>query len=231
MSIANFNRLFEEIGKPPQLTDLQSNLMINTVITPGAGMSQLTGDRFRTDWYHKKANQNRAFSKMLLAVIRKHADAKFPYDVKTLRDLPYSDLAEIAVATVNKKLHIVLGKGMDLSDKSDVKCVVSQYRNNVKEDRYGNANWMHSYAVTNIKDKECALRVVAFNEITKKFEFFFIPYADYSRNMARLEIIIERKSMRQGESPEFTGSYADSGIYCKWFEYQCDSFEDMALRN
>lgn len=226
-SIDLFENLFE-VDQAPKLSNLQRSLLTHTFIT--TNMLPLINDRYKTNWYTKKANQNRTFRVMLMSVIRKHTDKKFPYDVKLLRELPYSDLAEIAVAAVNKKLTIILGKGMDLSDKSDVKCVVSQYRNNKKEDVYGYAHWMHSYSVTGVSDKEGALRVVAFNELAKEFEFFFIPYSAYSRNMQVLEVVIERKSIALGESPNFTGSYKDSGIYCKWYQYKCASFEDMALR-
>lgn len=188
----------------------------------------ITPDRLKSEWYGKKADQNKRFSEMLRAVINKHKHkCNFQLSDEQLLNLDYADLAEIAIATVNGSLSIVLGKGKDFSDASDAKCVVSQARNNVKRNKYGKACWMHSCQVSGVTDKEGALRVIVYNTIIKDFEYYFIPYNSYSRNMKVLEIILERANLPPGEVPKFTGVATTNS---KWHKFKCSSFEDMAMR-
>jgi hypothetical protein len=190
-----------------------------------------SNERYRKSWYDKKISQNLAFEKHLIKIIKKHQEKSFPWTPAELSKLQYEDLAEIAVAAVNKKLSITVKHKEDHSDKSDTKCVIGQYRNNNRCDpKTGKSHWMHSYSITGVKNKEGALRVVAYNTILEIFEYFYIP-ADCYDNTAKsnkVEIILETFSVTPGEEPEFTGNQVTKS---KWLEYKCKSFEEMALSN
>ena len=185
-----------------------------------------TDERYKRPWFDKRINQVSKFKDHLIDIINNHKEPDFPWTPQELMTLNYEDIAEIAVATVNKTLSIVLGSKQDYNDRSDTKCAISQYRNNVKVNaRTGGSDWMHSYAISGTASKGGALRIVAYNTITKEFEYFFIPAGAFS--VSRVEIVIESYRLKQGNTPIFTGR---RNCKCKWYKYQCSSFEEMALK-
>jgi hypothetical protein len=188
-----------------------------------------TADRYRKFWYDKKISQDSEFKKHLMAIIKKHQEKDFPWTSKELSHLTYENLAEIAIAAVNKKLTITVTSGQDHNDRSDTKCVISQYRNNNKFDsKTGKSNWMHSYSIVGTKNKEGALRVIAYNTILKKFEYFYIPFGCYDNQAKsnKVEIVLESFSVEPGVTPKFTGEQVTKS---KWLVHKCESFEEMAL--
>ena len=162
----------------------------------------------------------------MLNIIKKHKEVNFPWTAEELSNLPYEDLAEIAVACVNKKLTVTVAHREDYNDKSDTKCVISQHRNNIKYiKKTGKSSWMNSYQITGVKGKNGALRTIAYNTITSKFEYYYIPAGTFNK-VRSVEIILERYWIDFGQTPKFTGHHVSS---CKWNQYRCDSFEEMAL--
>ena len=75
--------------------------------------------RLNSNWYIKRINQNTAITKFLINKILKHKTKVFSKE--QLKSLPYEDLLEIAIASVNKKISIVLGSGRDFSNNMDAK--------------------------------------------------------------------------------------------------------------
>jgi hypothetical protein len=87
-----------------------------------------------------------------------------------LISLGYDDLLELAIATVNKKLTIVLGQGRDFCDGSDAKFCC------VRTSGYGKS---YSAAVTGVKNKIGDLRVHCYERKLDKFYYFVIPHKLY----------------------------------------------------
>jgi hypothetical protein len=187
-------------------------------------------DRYNKLWYDKRILQNSRMQTFLIDIIKKHKEIDFPWDLSELRFLKNEDLAEIAVATVNKNLSIVLGMGQDYSDGSDIKCITNMARNNIKcQKNTGLSHWTNSYFVPGLKDKVGSIRVVAYNTHLNKFEFFYFPEGIVNgREM--IEIPIETYRLRQGVIPSFTGKLAN-GKRSKWFDYRCKDFEQLATIN
>jgi hypothetical protein len=184
--------------------------------------------RLNAEWYKRRSNNIMVVKKHLIKMIAKHKTAHFPFTNQELKNLRTEDLAEIAIATVNKNLSITLGAGSDMDDNSEVKLVTSNPRNNVVfNKRTGKSDWTHSYNVTGTKNKKGALRIIAYNTILKEFEYFFIPAGEFDNNKTNLEIIIERYSVTPNSKSPLKG-YNDT-TSCKWYNNVCDSFEEMAL--
>jgi len=185
-------------------------------------------NRYNKSHYDKRINQNNRMQQFLIDLIEKHKEKNFPWTQDQLIKLKNEDLAEIAVVAVNKSLQMMLGKGQDCNDGSDVKCIVSQHRNNIKKHKHtGLAHWTNSFTIQGVNQKIGALRVVAYNIIADDFEFFYIPRRAF--NAKRIEIIIERFKLKQGQKPNFTGKLAD-GKKCKWYVHRCKTFEEMATK-
>lgn len=73
--------------------------------------------------------------------------------------------------------------GRDFTDGSDAKKVVSQYRV-VMDWNKGSEREQNSYAIRGIKNKTGMIRIVAYNKIRNKVEFFAIPYRAYKGKSA-----------------------------------------------
>lgn len=185
--------------------------------------------RYNPAWYSKRIHQNSKMQKFLIKIINKHKENTFPWTDSELRYLKNEDLAEIAVATVNKTLDIVLGESRDHSDGSDTKCIINAARNNNKlSPRTGKSHWTNSYFVPGLKDKSGSIRVVAYNTHLDDFEFFYIPHKEIIGRKT-IEIPIETyRTESSNHIPTFTGKVLE-GQLSKWYAYECTSFEEMAL--
>jgi hypothetical protein len=185
--------------------------------------------RYKTAWYSKRILQNSKIQKFLIKMINKHKEPTFPWSNQELRFLKNEDLAEIAIAAVNKTLDIVLGESRDHSDGSDTKCIINAARNNIKQSpRTGKSHWTNSYFVPGVKGKKGAIRVVAYNTHLDKFEFFYIPHKEIA-GISTLEIPIETyRTESSNHVPTFTGRVPE-GQRSKWYKHECMSFEEMAL--
>lgn len=129
-------------------------------------------------------------------------------------------LVEMAIANVGGH-KIVSINGQDFCDGSDSKSVVSTARNNdIKRGR-----WTNSFSVKKIRNKTGPLRIVAYNKMLDNFQYFFVPFDAYKHLTAQLDIIIE--SYVTDNTPTFTGNI---NVYSKWWDYECNSFEEMCLR-
>mgnify|MGYP001195330433 CR=1 FL=1 len=109
--------------------------------------------------------------------------------------------------------------GMDFSDSSDAKSVVSNMRCNNKK----RGMWTHSFEIRNIAVKVGALRVIAYNKILDKFHYFYIPHHAYAHCRHSVSICIEQYT-KYGEEPEWTGIPKRSRMF---WEYECATFEEM----
>jgi hypothetical protein len=112
---------------------------------------------------------------------------------------------------------------MDLDDGSEVKSAVSSYRNN----HVIKGQWMHTYEISNVHTKTGPLRIVGYNKIIKKFEFYFIPNSAFSHLKGVLTLPIETYSgyyASLGMSPTFTGVRTSDS---KWHQYQVADFITM----
>lgn len=113
--------------------------------------------------------------------------------------------------------------GRDFVDGSDAKKVTSNWRKNDKK----RGKWTNSYIVSNIKNKKGALRVMGYNRYARKFDYFFIPYEAYCHLRAdTLDITLDSFSGYHTSEPTPTGSSSN----CKWNQYRCASFVEMAKR-
>jgi hypothetical protein len=190
--------------------------------------SKTLADRYHSKWYDKRIKQNAKIKRFLLDIIEKHKEDNFHWSESELMYLNYEDLAELAVACVNKNLTVTVKKGEDHSDGSDTKVVISQHRNNTKLNaKTGKSNWMNSFKITGTNGKIGAIRAFCYNSITEDFEFYYIPRGSFQNNTSSngVEIVLESYSLPPGILPTFTGKHVSE---CKWNIFQVDSFEEMA---
>ena len=143
------------------------------------------------------------------------------------------DLLELAIACANKNLTIEHIKGQDYDDQSDAKLVTGNFRNNKK----ATGDWQHSFIVTNIQHKTL-LRICAFNPMDEQFHFFCMPTNVIGGKGDKVEIVVQAcQNMPKGVEPDFTNfkeypiGVKKDGTLRQWWDYECDSFEDMARRN
>lgn len=184
--------------------------------------------RYRTDWYARRSRQNALFVDYLIDIINEFKDDEFKLSEIELRNLKYEDLGELAGACVNKFLHIVLGKTKDYHNGADIKCVMSQDRNNIKSHKStGKSHWQNSFMISGVKGKIGDLLVVALNTITCEFEHFLIPVGEYDNTKNIIEIVIQRCTLEQGEDPNFSGIYNPNITSCKWYKHKVKNFETM----
>jgi len=146
-------------------------------------------------------------------------------ELKTLKKL--TDLgiiqrdrvAEIAMSNAGG-IDITSINGMDFSDGTDAKTVVSNARNNNPKRK----QWTNSFDIKNVKTKTGDLRVVAYNKLQEKYHYFYIPYDAYKHLRNSLQIVIE--SYTSILDPNFTGK-SQFPQTTKYWEYECASFEEM----
>jgi len=171
-------------------------------------------------------------------------DNCIPYDIRFVEELsPYLNLSkakqkalkdfvelglvqrdrlvETAIAAVSGH-KIVSIQGQDFADGSDAKSVVSSAR---KSD-IARGQWINSYKIHRVYTKTGPLRIVAYNQQRDLFHYFFIPLDAYAHLRYSVDILIERHTSFN-EPPMFTGNI---NVYCKWWDYQCNSFEEMCLK-
>ena len=180
-------------------------------------------ERLHLIHYSRRAATNKRIKTFFVEKIIEHCPTINMTEAQ-LYMLNYEDLCELAIASVNQSIRIVLGTGRDYDDNSDAKVTVSQSRmNDVKK-----GNWHLSFRIKGCDKKIGPLRVVAYNQITDEFYFFYIP-RDSFRGRKIVEITIQRK---QGVlyDPKFSGSI-DNSKHLKWWSTKKNSFELMALRN
>jgi len=115
--------------------------------------------------------------------------------------------------------------GMDFSDASDSKTVVSQMRNNDKK----RGRWIHSFEVQNIHTKVGALRVVGYNKVLDKFHYFYIPRHAYEHLTFSISIVLEQYTNKHdNKEPAWTGIPQKKSR--KFWAYECESFLEMATK-
>ena len=198
-----------------------------------------TANRYNSNWYNKRSDQNIIIRDMLINnIINVHKEHDFPFTDQQLHGLPVEDLLEIAIACANKNLTITVAHGEDYNDHSDAKVSISQHRNNVKQIYKklksgekvptGTASWTNSMVIAGVKGKNGAIRAICYNKILNTFEFYYFPKGSFSRTLKNIEIILERYILPIGQEPEFTGQHISN---CKWNQYKCQTFEEMALAN
>jgi hypothetical protein len=138
-------------------------------------------------------------------------------------------IVEDAMAQQSKGLFEMASKeGMDFSDQSDAKSVVSNIRNNNQQ----RGDWTHSYEVRNIGNKVGALRVIAYNKILDKFHYFYIPPDQYAHLGNILTITCENYT--QPNEPNWKGvnRYRKNGKTLKSFwNCECSTFREMCQRS
>ena len=127
---------------------------------------------------------------------------------------------ENAVAVVGG-LSRASGDFEDLSDGSEVKKVKSSFRNNHQE----KGQWMHSYEVQNIHAKTGPVRVVGYNILAKKFEFYFIPNHELAHLKRTVTLPIETAS-GWALQPDFDGIRKTQS---KWDQFLVPDFKQMCL--
>lgn len=131
-------------------------------------------------------------------------------------------VVELAIAKVGG-YDIVSVNGQDFCDGSDAKSVVSSARNNYAK----KGQWRNSFVVPGIRAKTGPLRIVAYNKVLNKFQYFFVPkekYAHLASNV--LDITIETHTS-YSTAPTFTGINKKSA---KWWDCEELTFEAMAKK-
>ncbi len=129
-------------------------------------------------------------------------------------EIQIETVLENTLAKVSGKYTRVAEDANDLSDGSEVKKVVSQFRCN----DHGRDSWMNSFKVSNTRNKTGLLRVLAYSKYQKKFYFFAIPKYAYG-DLPNVEIILDRS----------TGYREPVGIpRGKWARYQVEDFVRLA---
>jgi len=128
-------------------------------------------------------------------------------------------LLELAISRAGK-LKRDATHGRDFSDKSDAKKVTSSWRmNDIKR-----GSWTNSYTVSNIHTKQGALRIMGYNRIANRFDYYVIPKRAYKHLKGkRLDIILDAFNGCYDE-PTPTGEKAN----CHWNRYRKSSFLEMA---
>ena len=159
-----------------------------------------TEKRYKADWYTKRINQNQQVSNFLISKINQYKEKDFPWTTGQLMFLKNEDLTELAVAAFNKKISITLGAGADYDNGVDAKFSV------VRSNNYGKG---YSTLIT-CTNKEYIVAVV-FENIQSKFYFFAFPC-----------------TLKQHSIPfdPHTGNPIRSNYM---WNYECDTFEEMAL--
>lgn len=119
-------------------------------------------DRFKSVWFKKRASSHYNFSKFFINIIQDHKSKKFALTHWDLKQLPYYDLAELAVAVVNKKLCVSHEQNHDFPFMIDKKCAV------VRTHSYGRR---YSASIPGCANKKRIMATV-YEPVTNKFYFF-----------------------------------------------------------
>jgi hypothetical protein len=112
---------------------------------------------------------------------------------------------------------------MDLNDGSEVKIAVSSARNN----NLSKGSWMNTYEISNVNTKTGPLRIIGYNKVLIKFEYYFIPNCEISHLKSKLTLPIETFSgyySSKGMAPIFTGIRTGTS---KWHDFLIDDFVKM----
>tara|TARA_R110000803_G_C11799999_1_gene299283 strand:- start:51 stop:596 length:546 start_codon:yes stop_codon:yes gene_type:complete len=154
--------------------------------------------RLNTAWYKKRINQNTPIKKFLIGKILENNIKVFTKE--ELLFLNYEDILEIAIASVNKKIKIVLGTGQDFCNNMDAK--FSIVRSNSRGRSYS----------ANVKCKlKKGLYNVVYENYHNKFYFFVLP-ADNIQEIS-IPFTLDGHPNRSN----------------KWWSYEVDTFEKMCL--
>jgi hypothetical protein len=165
-------------------------------------------ERYKKEWYDKRAKQNKIIKAHLIDIINKHKESQFPWTSEDLACLNYEDLFEIAVAAVNKEHDIILGKGQDWSCGRDGKVSIARY-NSIN-------NATYSAGITGCKNKKHILALV-YEGLQEIFYYFSFP--------VRLNEHTVPFDPDTGEPIRYT----TRGPQQMWQYHECPTFEDMAL--
>ena len=182
----------------------------------------------------KEKNKSRIqLKKFLIGLITKYWDnlkylpKKEPLQKNDLVDSDCSDLWELAIALASAPvLTWVRAKGKDfVENKADAKCFLTQKKQNIKQE--GKEQWTHCAQIKGILNKEGPLYILAWDVIKNMPLFFHVPHEAFFGKVQMVEIVFERykstKKIRYIHEP-FTGTIKRT---YKWWEYECNSFEDM----
>ena len=161
-----------------------------------------TNTRYKAEWYSKRIKQNAVASEFLIKKINQYKEADFPWTTGDLMFLNTEDLTEIAVASINKQISIVLGAGMDYNNGVDAKFSI------VRSNNYGKG---YSALIT-CANKQFIVSIV-YENIQSKFYFFAFPC-----------------TLKQHSIPfdPCTGVPIRSNYM---WAYECASFEEAAMSN
>ena len=170
-------------------------------------------ERVKLSWYEKRSNQNKATSDYLIEKILEH-EPVIANKIQ-LNYLPYEDLFELAIASVNKNTSISLGKGQDFDDGFDAKVCIARTHNYGKN--YG--------GTVRCKTKK-ACRVLLYENINDKFYFFAIPTEDYKEVSLPFKRPSKADSYIIKSGLEFIPPVKPK-LDNKWWQFQVDTFEEM----
>ena len=163
----------------------------------------LEAERLKAHWYSKRISQNSKIAEGLIAIILKHKSPEFPWTELQLSHLAAEDLLELAIATANPNIDIVLGKGQDYSNGKDAKFRIVRTNSSGYSAGIKTANKSHILALI-------------YEPIQDKFYYFSFP--------------VSNKEFEIPFDPE-TGApkrYTRNGANAAW-TWECKTFEDMAL--
>jgi hypothetical protein len=143
-------------------------------------------------------------------------------------------LMELAISKIGN-LEMCSKAGQDHIDNSDTKTAVSSMRQNIKRrdpataeitsKAHREGQWTSSFKITNVKTKIGNLRIIVYNKILNKFQYFWIPREEYEHLTKVLEITLEQY---YGENePQWTGN---TTVNCKWWKFEVASFAELAAK-
>jgi hypothetical protein len=154
-------------------------------------------DRYKLDHYGKRIKQNSAIKTFCIGKILEH-EPELGFTADELQALNYEDLLEIAIAAVNKNISITLGMGQDFDNGFDAKAVIARVNSYGK--RYSGG--------VKCKHKD-ACYVMLYENYHDKFYFFALP----TSNVVEVDIPFHLNGNPNRNN--------------KWWDYECDSFEEM----
>jgi hypothetical protein len=163
----------------------------------------MEAERLKAHWYSKRINQNSKINQFLISKIMEHKTLEFPWTKEQLHHLAAEDLLELAIATVNPEISIVLGKGQDYSNGKDAKFRIARRNSSGYSAGIKTANKTHILALV-------------FEPIQEKFYFFSFPVSSKEFEIPFDPITGEPKRWtRNGENAAWT--------------WEIKSFEAMSL--